>query len=162
MTIENSQKSALYSHLIYRVNRVKSLWSFCTLHLPVKSHSTSTCAVCVCMCACLYVCRCAYVRVWHSCVRVSGGDPSRLCVCERERLCVYVLCCLCCGYCATSHVVVCCSVSQCVAVCCSMLQYVAVCCSVLQYVTICCSMLQCVAECCSMLQYVAVYCSALQ
>jgi len=41
-----------------------------------------------------------------------------------------------------SHVVVCCSVLQCVAVCCSVLQCVAVCCSVLQCVAVCCSVLQ--------------------
>ena len=69
--------------------------------------------------------------------------------------------CLCCGYCATSHVAVCCSVLQCVAACCSVLQRVAVCCSVLQRVAVCCIVLQSVAACCSVLQCLCCgYCAA--
>ena len=82
------------------------------------------------------------------------------------------------------YVVVCCSVTKCVAVCCSthlrlpirgnealclsdiVLQCVAVsCCSTLQYrVAVCCSIvLQYVAvSCCSTLQYLVLYCSILQ
>ena len=63
------------------------------------------------------------------------------------------------------HVVMCCSVLQCVAVCynvslwftacCSVLHHVAVCCSVLQRVAVGYSALQCVAVCCSVLHRVA-------
>jgi len=56
---------------------------------------------------------------------------------------------------ALQHVVVCCSVVQCIAACrlyCSLLQCVAVCCSVLQCIAVYCSVLQCVAVCCSVLQ----------
>jgi len=90
------------------------------------------------------------------------------------------------------HVVVCCSVLQCVArsreqECqsffppslwsrtdqndqCSVVQFVAVCCSGLQCVAVCCSVRQCAAVCCSVLccsmlqcmQRVAMYCTVLQ
>jgi len=85
---------------------------------------------------------------------------SALCVrcvcvhaCERERVCVYLVCTM---YvflhitCPT--VTVCRSVLPCVAACCSVSQCIAVCSSVSQCIAVCSSVLQCVAVCCSAYQ----------
>jgi len=50
------------------------------------------------------------------------------------------------------HIIVCCSVLQCVAVCCSVLQCAVMCCGMLLCVAVCCRVFQSVAVCCSVLQ----------
>ena len=149
-------------------------------------HSTHTYEVAQYLhCVCVHVCMFAGVQMYvcgiRACVWV-GVTPVN-CMCVWERLCVCTVCCLCCGYCATSHVAVCCSVLQCVAVCGSVLQCVAVCCRVLQCVAVPLLWVLCHftgfarliwgrskcspsflihrAECCSALQCVAACCRSL-